>query len=327
MSWIIRSSYKYTPQAMLGDGVKHYYMSEEIIDHWWGRWSVCFCSEYIVRLQHCAFFSVMASCINSAPRYLVHIIGGRVGGGDKYRAETIRFGLNVVHKSRPYHLLMQEENGWDQPRILTRSENGEQTRNRFQRRTRICPPQWTDSWPLIILAEKLVTFFFFTWRNLVGLCSIHTGSIFLIDQQPSEKNGGRNLSKKIQTTRILARYFFWKIINSYSTRNIEHTVSLIFRHFAIFPRMALFNVSASVSFTKKKFSAAETYETLFPLCVYFGYLYFDHFSSMVPYHMFIEVSAIYKRTFAGDTFYSWFSCQHFGISYCYTCHGSCTFFQ
>ena len=81
MSWIIRSSYKYTPQAMLGDGVKHYYMSEEIIDHWWGRWSVCFCSEYIVRLQHCAFFSVMASCINSAPRYLVHIIGGRVGGG------------------------------------------------------------------------------------------------------------------------------------------------------------------------------------------------------------------------------------------------------
>ena len=166
-----------------------------------------YCSSAALRI---VFFSVMASCINSAPRYLVHIIGGRVGGGDKYRAETIRFGLNVVHKSRPYHLLMQEENGWDQPRILTRPENGEQTRNRFQRRTRICPPQWTDSWPSVNNFAGETRDIFFTWRNLDGLCSIHTGSIFLIDQQPSEKNGGRNLSKKIQTTRILARYFFFE---------------------------------------------------------------------------------------------------------------------
>ena len=37
-----------------------------------------YCSSAALRI---VFFSVMASCINSAPRYLVHIIDGRVGGG------------------------------------------------------------------------------------------------------------------------------------------------------------------------------------------------------------------------------------------------------
>ena len=48
-------------------------------------------------------FSIEASV------YLIHIIGGRGGGGEirigGRGGETNRFGFNVAHKSRPYHLL------------------------------------------------------------------------------------------------------------------------------------------------------------------------------------------------------------------------------
>ena len=166
-----------------------------------------YCSSAALRI---VFFSVMASCINSAPRYLVHIIGGRVGGGDKYRAETIRFGLNVVHKSRPYHLLMQEENGWDQPRILTRSENGEQTRNRFQRRTRICPPQWTDSWPLIILVEKLVTFFFYLKKSRWFMFHTYRPDFFDWSTTVRKKWWAESFQKNSNNSNTGAIFFFEK---------------------------------------------------------------------------------------------------------------------
>ena len=97
---------------MLGNAFTHGYMSEIIIHHWWGRWSVYFYRNILFVCSIAHSHVRMASCKNAASMYLIHIIGGRVGGGGTSiggRGETIRFGFNAVHKSRPYHLLTQEE--------------------------------------------------------------------------------------------------------------------------------------------------------------------------------------------------------------------------